>query len=71
MKKIRQTRPEFCPFCNSSLIGGPIPKEDQHFFGQTHWSRKIGLYDRGKDMTTEYECPDCKKRWPAEDCHVI
>jgi len=28
------------------------------------WGRAIGVYDMGRDRTVEWECPDCKGRWP-------
>jgi hypothetical protein len=27
------------------------------------WGRAIALYDRDKDMTTAYRCPDCNETW--------
>lgn len=27
------------------------------------WGRQIGIYSLEKDMTLEYECPDCSYRW--------
>lgn len=28
------------------------------------WGREIGIYDREKDRTVEYQCPDCGHTWP-------
>jgi len=30
------------------------------------WSRAIALYDRDKDRTTAYRCPDCNETWERE-----
>jgi hypothetical protein len=54
---------EACPICGSSLQGDPIPSENQHLYGATHFSRKIGIYDTGRDRTVEWQCPDCGGRW--------
>jgi hypothetical protein len=27
------------------------------------WGRAIALYDRDRDRTTAYRCPDCGKTW--------
>ena len=27
------------------------------------WGRAIAMYDRGKDRTTHYKCPDCNHVW--------
>jgi transposase-like protein len=54
---------ENCPHCNADLQGEPIPKEQQESYGATHFSRKIGLYDLGKDRTVKYKCPDCNGEW--------
>jgi hypothetical protein len=56
--------PEFCPKCNADLKGEPIPEQYRSMYGgKTHYSRTIGLYDRGLDRTTHWLCPDCKGRW--------
>lgn len=57
---------ERCPHCNENLQGEPIPKESQHLYGATHFSKKIGIYSRGLDMTMKYECPYCEKQWDRE-----
>lgn len=57
-------RPDDCPHCGVSLIGDPIPEADRHFFGNaTHFRREIGVYDRERDRTVAYRCPDCGKEW--------
>ena len=58
--------PENCPKCKKSMRGEKIPKKDQKNFGGTHFYRVIGLYDRDKDMTTRWMCPDCEHIWPRE-----
>lgn len=57
--------PDNCPACNASLIGAPIPEENRHLHapGSTHYYRVIGLYDRKKDRTTHWKCPDCGHTW--------
>lgn len=53
-----------CPHCHADLTGDPIePGELRDFYGASHYSRKLTLYDRDKDRTVAYECPDCGKRW--------
>ena len=65
--KIRDSlaTPDFCPHCYSSLIGDEIPKKDQHLFGATHFSRKIGIVDLERDRTVRWQCPDCGHEWRA------
>lgn len=58
---------EQCPFCKANLQGKPIPKKDQGAFGSTHFSRKIGIYSRERDMTVAWQCPDCGKQWPRTE----
>lgn len=47
--------PLACPYCAADLrdrrVGPPFKRE-------------IGHSDRRKDMTTAYQCPDCKGMWP-------
>lgn len=50
---------ERCPHCNSNLCGDVIPTSIQKHYGDTHFSRKIGIYDVSLDKTTHYICPDC------------
>ncbi|WJE23397.1 hypothetical protein QRE65_02900 (plasmid) [Bacillus cereus] len=54
---------EFCPFCNANLQGDPIPKESQHRYGSTHFSRKIGITSFRLDRIIKWQCPDCNKEW--------
>lgn len=48
------------------LRGAPIPEEHREFYGstETHFSRAIGIYDRDRDRTVEWHCPDCGVSWP-------
>lgn len=59
----KHTSEENCPNCDAQFQGAPIPEEQQHLFNATHFSRKRGIYDMGKDRTVEWECPDCGHRW--------
>lgn len=57
---------EHCPKCNASLQGEPIPADQQHLYGATHFSRKIGIEDgRIYDGISWWQCPDCKYIWKA------
>ena len=58
-----RTNDEHCPHCGVSLQGEPIPPEEQHHFGATHFGRQIGHTDWDKDMVVEWSCPDCKGVW--------
>ena len=29
------------------------------------WGLQIGLYDRGRDRTTAWQCPYCSETWPV------
>jgi hypothetical protein len=76
------TRPDNCPHCGASLLGGEIPEHiNQPFqfsdgtwhkpYGDaTHWRREIGVeVQGGYDGVLYYECPDCHdtwNRWPDE-----
>lgn len=61
------TKPDFCPHCKANLQGPAIPQQyiDQGYYapGETHYSRRIGIYDTTKDMTVGYRCPDCDGYW--------
>lgn len=57
---------EYCPFCGTDLQGPPIPKEIQHHYGGTHFSRKIGIYSWEEDRVIKWQCPDCGKEWEWE-----
>lgn len=58
---------EHCPHCGVSLQGDPIPEDIAHHYSATHWSRKIGIYDRDADRTVSYRCPDCNGAWKANE----
>lgn len=54
---------ENCPHCNTNLQGELIPIEQQESYGATHFTRKIGIYDRWSDRTVKWKCPDCRGEW--------
>ena len=54
---------ENCPHFNTELQGEIIPKEQQELYSATHFSRKIGSYDLGKDRTIKWVCSDCNGEW--------
>jgi len=58
-----QDSKESCPQWGVDLQGKPIPEDEQHLFGATHFNRKIGIYDMNEDRTTHYRCPDCDHMW--------
>ena len=59
---------ERCPFCKVSFKGPPIPPPHREHYGDaTHFSRKIGIYDRALDKTVSWRCPDCGKEWPRTE----
>lgn len=41
--------------------------EQAAWYGATRhkgqWGRKIGIYDRDKDRTVAWQCPDCEHEW--------
>jgi|SRR6516165_2808211 hypothetical protein len=52
---------------NVGLDGGPIPENDRGLFGGAdRFSRAIAVYDREKDRTVKWQCPDCGHEWRAE-----
>lgn len=52
------------PECGKSWIGEPIPETHrEHFGGSTHFRRCIAIYDRDKDRTVAWRCPDCEMEW--------
>lgn len=54
------TECDTCPKCGASWVGEPIPENQRELFGgKTHFSRRINVYDRGKDRTVALRCPDC------------
>lgn len=49
-----------CPNCKTSWIAEPIPEASRHHYGdQTHFSRRIALYDPILDCRVGIRCPDC------------
>ena len=61
------TLPATCPACHADLRGAEIPVEHrEHFGGATHGSRLIGIYDRDRDRTVAWRCPDCGAEWARE-----
>ena len=48
--------PTTCPKCKATF-----PETTS---GGYEYTRVISIYDRDKDMTVEWECPDCQHRWP-------
>ncbi|MFD1445778.1 hypothetical protein [Oceanobacillus profundus] len=62
MKQLTNNK-ENCPYCNADLQGEPILNEDQEWYGATHFTRKIGMYDLEKDRTIKWKCPDCGGEW--------
>lgn len=58
--------PTHCPECKSDLRGPEIPDEWKHHYrDKTHYSRVIGIYDRGRDRTVAWRCPDCGHGWES------
>lgn len=56
-----------CPLCHADLTGEPIPEASrEHFGGATHGSRRIAIYDRGRDRTVAWQCPDCGGTWERD-----
>ena len=46
------------------LQGPPIPeKHRQHYGDETHFSRRVGVYDLALDRTMFWRCPDCGVEW--------
>lgn len=62
MEKV-ETPIEYCPHCNANLRGEPIPEDIAHNYSNTHWKRKIGIYDIRRDRNTHWQCPDCDGQW--------
>lgn len=54
---------EKCPNCSAELKGEPIPLPLQDAYGDTHFSRKIGIYSVETDRTVAWKCPDCNHQW--------
>lgn len=66
-KPLDNNSPRFCPKCEVSLLGEPIPEDKRKQYSGTHWKREIGI-DGGYlgiyDGIVAYQCPDCKETWP-------
>jgi hypothetical protein len=73
------TYPTECPFCKSNLDGGSVyeaflkkygcairAKEAADSYGGGNWNRAIGIYDKRKDRTTHWQCPDCNNKWERQ-----
>ena len=59
-----------CSSCDADLRGPAIPPEHRYMYGnldycqygcggEPHYSRLIGIYDRERDRTVAWRCPDC------------
>lgn len=59
---------ETCPACKADMRDQPIPQEylDKGYYGKdaTHYLRTIGVYDRRRDFTVAWRCPDCGHEEP-------
>jgi len=56
-----------CPKCGSLWHEKRIPKESRHHYGDAQFfSRVLGIYDRDRDRTVAYQCPDCKACWDRD-----
>lgn len=58
---------EACPECKSSWVSRYLTDEEtrsNHFSkGTKFFSRLIAVYDRDKDRTVSFACPDCLTMW--------
>jgi len=66
-----------CPECNGKWIGDPIPLEKWDEYSPPYfYYRLIEIWDWDKKNIIEYECPDCRLRFPLDydpkkiDIHV-
>ena len=55
--------PTECPYCKANLIAEEVPIESRELYGGTHFYRVISIYDREKDATVKWQCPDCREQW--------
>lgn len=56
--------PDTCPHCKADLRSDYIPAEQRELFGNNaHYSRRISIYDRERDRTVGWRCPDCGGEW--------
>ena len=59
---------ENCDNCGAMLFGEKIPENDrQSFGGRVYFRREVAIYDREKDRTIAYRCPDCCFEWDANE----
>ncbi|WP_062355021.1 hypothetical protein [Bacillus kwashiorkori] len=66
MKKLNDNI-EYCPHYGANLQGEPIPEKEQHHYGgATHFTRKIGISSLELDRVIKWQCPDCKQDWERE-----
>jgi transposase-like protein len=53
----------YCAKCGADWQAEAIPQEyiDKGYYApdSTHYSRRIGMYDRELDRTVGWKCPDC------------
>jgi len=57
-----------CPKCHVSLKGEVIPEPQRELFGGAeNFNRGIAIYDREKDQTVGWQCPDCGYEWRRND----
>lgn len=54
---------DICPGCHADLTGEPIPEKSRHLYNHSHFSQRIGIYDRALDRTSHWKCPKCKHMW--------
>lgn len=67
MSVIKHRVPPECPSCHADLIGGEIPENIRDSYGPPYlFYRTIGIYCRDRDMTVEWQCPDCNHTWPVK-----
>lgn len=59
---VDHTRKE-CPRCQADLSDSTPQFPDG--------TRRISLYDREKDCTVAYKCPDCGGTWPRSIAEVL
>lgn len=56
-----------CPKCGSLWHDKRIPEESRHHYGDARFfSRVIGIYNRDRDRTVAYQCPDCNTCWDRD-----
>jgi hypothetical protein len=61
-----------CPKCQACWEGSLIPEESRWMFGNSRFfSRVIGIYDRDRDCTVAWQCPDCCGRWERATGRLI